>query len=393
MKVLHILYQSLPNISGSSIRSRDILNNQLKVGIKPIVISSPFQNTKRNDASDEEIDGIKYYRTFSNNNELVKENQSSFFIQIKKFFRIISFTIKVYRIAKKEQVDVIHAHAMFFCVIAGKITSVFLNKPLIYEVRSLWEERFKKKNIFNYFIFSFATFLETFCMFLSDHIIAINQNLKTELQKRLILKKRKITVVENAVDLDRIVISNNINRSKLVFGYIGTLSPIEGLDLLISVFKKLELPNKLLIFGSGIELENLKKLSKGYNNIEFRGKVTSSEIFNAYNQIDVVINPRKSSFLTNSVTPLKTLEAMAYKKIVIASDVGGMKELIKDGKTGILFKSESPASLEKALKNILDRRDLNEIIDNAYNYIYKQRNWYYNAKSHKKLYSYIINGE
>ena len=48
MKVLHILYQSLPNISGSSIRSRDILNNQLKIGIKPIVITSPFQNPSRN---------------------------------------------------------------------------------------------------------------------------------------------------------------------------------------------------------------------------------------------------------------------------------------------------------------------------------------------------------
>ena len=47
MKVLHILYQSLPNISGSSIRSRDILNNQLKIGVKPIVVTSPFQNLKQ----------------------------------------------------------------------------------------------------------------------------------------------------------------------------------------------------------------------------------------------------------------------------------------------------------------------------------------------------------
>ena len=44
-------------------------------------------------------------------------------------------------------------------------------------------------------------------MFLADHIIAINLNLKIELQNRLILKKRKITVVENAVDLDRIISS------------------------------------------------------------------------------------------------------------------------------------------------------------------------------------------
>ena len=81
-----------------------------------------------------------------------------------KFFRIISFSFKVYRIAKKEKIDVIHAHAMFFCAIAGKITSIILNKPLIYEVRSLWEERFKKL-VFKLFNFSFLTFFETFCMF------------------------------------------------------------------------------------------------------------------------------------------------------------------------------------------------------------------------------------
>ena len=389
MKVLHILYQSLPNISGSSIRSRDILNNQLKIGIEPIVITSPFQNPKRN-GSVEEIDGIKYYRTFSNNNELVNENTSSIFLQIKKFFRIISFTLKVYEVAKKEQVDIIHAHAMFFCAIAGKITSISLNKPLIYEVRSLWEERFKKNNLFNYLICSFITFLETFCMFLADHILAINQNLKIELQNRLILKKRKITVVENAVDLDQ-VIDSKFNRSELVFGYIGNLSPIEGLDLLIKAFNNLDLSNKLLIFGNGIEFENLKRLSAGNKNIIFKGKVSNSEIFKAYDQIDIIVNPRKSSYLTNSVTPLKTLEAMAYKKLVLASDVGGMKELIKDGKTGILFKSESPTRLEKALKEILVRNDLNEIIDNSYEYIHKQRNWYHNAKLYKKLYSNLKN--
>ena len=173
---------------------------------------------------------------------------------------------------QKEKIDVIHAHAMFFCAIAGKITSIILNKPLIYEVRSLWEERFKRTSFLNYLIFSFLTFLETFCMFLADHIIAINQNLKIELQSRLILKRRKITVVKNAVDLDRIITSINI-RNELVFGYIGTLSPIEGLDILIKAFNNLDLSNKLLIFGDGIELENLKKLSASNSNIIFQGKI------------------------------------------------------------------------------------------------------------------------
>ena len=130
MKVLHILYQSLPNVSGSSIRSRDILNNQLKIGIKPIVITSPFQNPINKVDSVEEINGIKYYRTFSNNHELVSEGKSSFFIQIKKFFRLIKFSLKVYEIAKKEEIDVIHAHAMFFCAISGKLTSFFFKKTI-----------------------------------------------------------------------------------------------------------------------------------------------------------------------------------------------------------------------------------------------------------------------
>ena len=97
--------------------------------------------------------------------------------------------------------------------------------------------------------------------------------------------------------------------------------------------------------------------------------------------------------MTNSVTPLKTIEAMAYKKLVIASDVGGMKELIKDDKTGILFKAGDLSELEKALLKVLEMDDFNSIVDNAYNYIYKQRNWYHNAKLYKKLYGDLNNGK
>ena len=50
-------------------------------------------------------------------------------------------------------------------------------------------------------------------------------------------------------------------------------------------------------------------------------------------------------------------------------------------------------SFEKALLKVLERDDLNDIIDNAYDYIYKQRNWYHNAKLYKKLYSELKNGK
>tara|TARA_E500000331_G_scaffold182672_1_gene176033 strand:- start:23475 stop:24650 length:1176 start_codon:yes stop_codon:yes gene_type:complete len=390
MKVLHVLYQSLPNSSGSSIRSRDIINNQLKIGLTPVVITSPFQHPFKSGEKQEYVDGIMYYRTFINKNEIVSETITGFWVQIRKFLRIFKFTIEVYKIAKKENVDIIHAHAMFFCSFSAKIASLLLNKPMLYEIRSLWEERFKKNSFKNYLIFSFITFIETFSMFLANHLITINTNLKTELKKRFFLKNKKIIIVENAVDLSNVK-DLSLKKDEIVFGYVGTLSPIEGLDLLIKAFNNLKLNNKLLIFGDGIDFEKLKNLVNKNINIEFRGQILSEEIFNAYKEIDVIINPRKSSYLTNSVTPLKTLEAMAYKKLVLASDVGGMKELIEHENNGLLFTSNSVQAIENIILEVIDRNDLDRIMENAYEFIKEDRNWLKNAKIYKSIYEVLIN--
>jgi glycosyltransferase involved in cell wall biosynthesis len=390
MKVLHVLYQSLPNSAGSSIRSRDILNNQLKIGVTPIVITSPFQQSFKKGKLKEINSGITYYRTFSNENEVVSEKKTSFLVQIMKFFRIINFSLQVYKVVKKENIDVIHAHAMFFCAFSAKFAGFLLNKPVVYEIRSLWEERYKKNSFINHMIFSFVTVLETFSMLFANHIVVINDNLKSQLQKRLFLMRKKMTVVENAIDLDRVKISK-LNRNNFVFGYIGTLSPIEGLDLLIKAFNNLKIKNKLLIFGDGIELEKLKKLANGNNKIEFKGKVSSDEISKAYDQVNVIINPRKKSYLTDTVTPLKPLEAMAYKKLVLVSDVGGMKELVKNEFNGIVFNSDSCKEIKNVIIDVINRNDLDKIIENGYMYIKEEKSWKINAKKYYSIYENLKN--
>ena len=124
------------------------------------------------------------------------------------------------------------------------------------------------------------------------------------------------------------------------------------------------------------------------HNIEILDAIKPDDIHKAYRDIDVIVNPRVKSKLTATVTPLKPLEAMAYRKVVIASDVGGMKELIIDGKTGFLFNAGDKEDLKRKIVDILNasKKDLNEIILKAHGHIIKERNWLENAKKYATLY-------
>ena len=282
---------------------------------------------------------------------------------------------------------------MFFCAIAALITSFRLKIPMAYEVRSLWEERYKRKNIFKHVIFSIITYLETFSMYYSDRIVVINNALKDNISKRYFLKNKIISIVPNGVDVSNIKIIEKKNKD-LVFGYIGTLSPIEGLDLLIKVFNQLHaygLTNKLIFYGDGIERRNLELLALNNPLIQFKGSFLPSQVSKVYSNVNIVVNPRISNLLTNSVTPLKPLEAMAYRKLVIASDVAAMHELIKNEKTGFLFKAESESALKKIIIDVLKNKKINVVIDNAYNEILENRNWQINSLKYTKIYNDLIN--
>lgn len=394
MKILHIAYQSLPNISGSSIRSRDIFSSQQKIGLDPVVITSPFQNGISNDALDI-IDGVKHYRTYNQNpNDLVSEQKSSLSKRIKKLFSFRKFIKKLDEIYQIEVPDIVHAHATFYCGFAALYLKFKYKVPVCYEVRSLWEEREVK---------SADTFLkklqpvvirklETFCMKRSDQIIVINKNLKQNLQFRGL---KNIKIVSNAVNISLIEDCEPITNECLNFGYIGSISPIEGLQLVAQVWKNLELEgyeNKFHIYGEGSYLEELKSFTEslGTKQIIFHGNIDSSKINMAFDNIDVIVNPRIRSKITDTVTPLKPLEAMAYQKLVIASDVGGMKELIENKATGILFEHDNIYSLERTLKQIIEDGINHQIVQNALNYVRENKSWESNAYSYKKIYQNLL---
>lgn len=397
MKVLHILYQSHPNISGSSTRTRDILTNQKNIGMEPIAITSPFQKGIETNTGVENVYGVKHFRTYSGKrNEEVKEDTNNIFIKIKKFFRILAFKKEILRVVLKEKPDVLHAHAMFFCAYPAIIIGKKMQLPVFYEVRSLWEERrkdFAPSNVLRKIEFIVLRKIETYCMNKADHIVAINENLKKDIIKRGI-PSNKITVISNAVDIDFLEIQRSRmskkKRDSITFGYVGSISPIEGLDSLIELFKTNFDKNRLLIYGRGKEsyIDNLKMQISGYDNIEYRGEIDRNEIYRAYENIDIIVNPRVKLKITDTVTPLKPLEAMAIGKIVIASNVGGMKELIDNDINGFLFDADNINDLERCIAKILSLNVSKKqiIISNAIEFIKSERLWSINALKYKEIY-------
>ena len=89
--------------------------------------------------------------------------------------------------------------------------------------------------------------------------------------------------------------------------------------------------------------------------VVFTGRVPHAEVQRYYDLIDVLTYPRHSMRLTELVTPLKPLEAMAQGRLLVASDVGGHRELIRDGETGVLFKAGHAAALADAVDGLLRR--------------------------------------
>lgn len=399
MKVLHILYQSLPQISGSSIRSRDILMSQAELGIQVVAVTSPFQQALH---EEENINGIRYLRFAINRNETISDNQKSIFKRILRFFKIFSFYTKLKKVVIQESPDVLHAHAMFFCGIPALILGNKYKLPVVYEVRSLWmlSKTNKRKSLSTVLIEKILFKLELFVMAKADVVIAINKNLKQVLIEGGIYEC-KIHIIKNAINTtlikdlkQKIKKPSDINR--LNFGYIGTLTPHEGIDLLINAFHSFILKNpnsSLFIYGTGIETKRIKEKVKDSSNIKFCGPISPDEVFNAFANIDVIVNPRYKNKLTDAVTPLKPLEAMAYEKIVIGSDVGGIKELITNQVNGFLFSAGDVNELIKLMQEIseFNQTQLNDIKKVALEYVESEKSWSINALKYKNLYETLFN--
>ncbi|MDP2171348.1 MAG: glycosyltransferase, exosortase A system-associated [Rhodocyclaceae bacterium] len=396
MRLLHILDHSIPLHSGYTFRTAAILCEQRALGWETFHLTSPKQGSVA--AAYEDVDGLRFYRT------RVPPVGPPILNELRQ---IKATETRLEQLARELRPDILHAHSPVLNAIPALRVGKRLGIPVVYEIRAFWEDAAvdhgtTRQNSLRYRL---TRALETWVLRRVDHAFTICEGLRKDIVERGI-PADKVTVIPNAVDIETFQLSGEPDaalKSRLaldgttVIGFIGSFYAYEGLDLLLDAFpvmlaKRPEL--RVLLVGGGPQEANLKAQAERLgvtDKVLFTGRVPHSEVSRYYDLIDLLAYPRHSMRLTELVTPLKPLEAMAQGRIFIASDVGGHKELIRDGETGRLFRAGSATALAEVAEEMLAQRDRWPAYRAAgRDFVEKVRNWRNSVANYKSVYGRLV---
>jgi PEP-CTERM/exosortase A-associated glycosyltransferase len=397
LKIFHVFDHSIPLHSGYTFRSLALLTEQRRLGWETMHLTSPKQGPTTGE--EEAVDGWTFHRT----------KPTGSMTGIRGYFRQMSATeARIFELAAVHQPDVLHAHSPVLNAIPAIRAGRRLGIPVVYEMRASWEDAAVDHGTTTEgsLRYRLSRALETWALRRADAITTICEGLRKDILVRGGIPERKVTVIPNAVDVDSFAYDPPADpdlRTQLglagctVLGFAGSFYAYEGLDLLLDAFARLAAGRpelKVLLVGGGPQDAALQAQAKRLglaDRVVFTGRVPHSEVQGYYAQIDLLCYPRKLMRLTDLVTPLKPLEAMAQGKLLIASDVGGHRELIRNGETGVLFQAGSASALADAITGLLNSPGLWEGRRRAgRRFVEQERTWERSAAHYQSVYANVL---
>jgi len=399
MKILHVFDHTLPLHSGYTFRSAAILREQRKLGWDTYHLSGPKQLNCT--VAEEDADGLHFYRTPKPRGWLSRLPGGD------PFAVMGALETRLMALAQDLQPDVIHAHSPVLDAVPAIRVGRKLGIPVVYEIRAFWEDAAvdhgsTQEGSLRYRL---TRALETWAVKNADAVTVICEGLRNDLAGRGIAPG-KITVIPNAVDIDKFAVGGKADselKLKLglgnsgVLGFIGSFYAYEGLDLLIAALPAIlkQMPDvKVLLVGGGPQDTALKQQVMALDlkdRVVFTGRVPHDEVNRYYDLIDVLVYARHPMRLTELVTPLKPLEAMAQGRLMVASDVGGHKELIQDGKTGILFRAGQAGDLASKVVALLKyEAGWDSLKKNGREFVETERNWTASVARYRGVYGSLL---
>ena len=399
MRILHVLDHSIPLHSGYAFRTLAILRHQRKMGWRTEHVTGTKQGPSP--GAVEEVGEFRFFRTAPGSRPFDR------LPVLKQVAVIRDLRRRLAEVIEEVKPDVLHAHSPALNGVAAVQAGRAARLPVVYECRALWEDAAADHGTSRERgpRYRLTRALETWVVRRADAVTTICEGLRGDLAGRGI-PEGKITVIPNAVDVERFPVLSARDAAleaelglggHPVLGFIGSFYAYEGLPLLLEALGHLRGAHprvRLLLVGGGPDEERLRREAGERGLAEavlFVGRVPNDTVARYYSLCDAMVYPRLSMRLTDLVTPLKPLEAMAQGKVVVASDVGGHRELIRPDDTGLLFPAGDARALAAVLARLLDRPSTAEALRAAgRRFVEQERTWESSVARYEAVYGPLV---
>jgi PEP-CTERM/exosortase A-associated glycosyltransferase len=397
MRVLHVLDHSIPLHSGYTFRTRAILREQRRLGWDTFHLTSPKHTHPS--GPEETVDGLHFYRT--------PAASGSALPVVKEWVLMRATAARLDEVVRQVRPDLIQAHSPVLNALPALRVARRHGLPVVYEVRAFWEDAAVDHGTSREWGLRYraSRALETYALRRVDHVTTICEGLRADIVARGVPAER-VTVIPNAVDVadfrfgvapDLALKASLGLGDAIVAGFIGSFYAYEGLDLLVAALPAMlarEPRLRLLLVGGGPQDAALRAQVAQLDladKVVFTGRVPHAEVQRYYSIVDVFAYPRRSMRLTELVTPLKPLEAMAQGQLLVASDVGGHRELIRDGETGFLFQAGNVGALADAILAVLAQRARwPDVRTRGRRFVERERTWSASVARYRDVFARVV---
>lgn len=299
----------------------------------------------------------------------------------------LKYILPLKKVIKEFNPDIVHAH---YATSYGLIGALSGFHPFVISAWGTDVMKFPQKNWVNKSILKFN-------LNKANVICATSHTIKNYLTP---ITNKKIQVVPFGVDTTKFIKKDTTSlftNNDFVVGSIKSLEDLYNIDVLIKAFhilytKYKHKSLKLLIIGVGSQEANLKQLVDDLDiskNVVFTGRIPFSEVSNYFNMLDVLVNISDYESFGVSV-----IEAMACEKAVVATDTGGLKEIIENDSYGSLVKvddiEQTAAEIEKYLLNEHLKISVGQ---SARAKVIEKYNWTSNIKQMIDIYCGLVNNK